>query len=260
MVSGKERRMRRLLGADGKALFVAVDHSLTTGPTDGLSDMRATLQAIVSGGADAIIAHRGTAARDMPPQRETGLVIHLSGNTRLSNESDLKIRVCDPETAAALGADAVSAHLTFSGDHREDREALADLGRIARSCDRLGLPLLVMTYTRITTEDRAAATLHAARAASELGADIVKVAHPGEKHLHGLAAMLTIPVVIAGGEANDDWDNFLKSARTIMAAGVAGLCVGRRIFTQADPARATAALRAAVHGEAQKAKRFSIRI
>jgi len=57
-----------------------------------------------------------------------------------------------------------------------------------------------------------------------------------------------LPVVIAGGEVNDHWDDFLKSAKTILAAGVAGLCVGRRIFTQADPARATAALRAVVHG------------
>ena len=251
MVSGKQRRMRRLLAADGKALLVAVDHSLTNGPIDGLSNMRAVLDAIVSGGADAVITHRGTASRAMPVQRETGLIIHLSGNSRLSNESDLKIRVCDPETAAALGADAVSAHLTFSGDHREDREALADLGRIARSCDQLGLPLLVMTYTRVAHEKRAPAVLHAARIAAELGADIVKSAHPGDDHLHELATTLNVPVVIAGGEVSEQWDDFLKSVRTMLAAGVAGVCVGRRIFTQSDPARATAALRAVVHGHSR---------
>ena len=249
MVSGKERRLRRLIAGDGKAFLVAVDHSVTTGPTDGLADMPRVLEAIVAGGADAIIAHRGTASRAMPVQRETGIVIHLSGNSRLSNDSDLKIRVCDPETALALGADAVSAHLTFSGEHREDREALADLGRIARSCDQLGLPLLVMTYTRVAPDKRSRAILHGARIANELGADIVKAANPGEDYLHDLAATLTVPVVIAGGEANDHWEDFLKSVRTILAAGVAGVCVGRRFFTQADPARATAALRAVVHGD-----------
>jgi DhnA family fructose-bisphosphate aldolase class Ia len=249
MVSGKERRMRRLLAADGRTLIVAVDHSLTNGHVDGLADMRAVMRAIVSGGPDAVIAHRGTATRAMPIQRKTGLIIHLSGNSRLSSDSDLKTRVCDPETAAALGADAVSTHLTLGAGHKEDREAFTDLGRIANSCDRLGLPLLVMTYAKATAEDRIRAIFHAARIASELGADIVKVAHPGESQLLELAATLMVPVVIAGGEVNGHWNCFLNSASIVLASGIAGLCVGRRIFTHADPARATAALRAVVHGE-----------
>src|SRR5215813_8614208 len=118
MVTGKERRMVRLLGDDGKTLIVAVDHSFTSGQTGGLSDMPTVLRAVVAGGADAVIAHRGTATRSMPLQRETGIVIHLSGNSVLSGDGDLKTRVCDPKVAMALGADAVSAQLTLGGGHR----------------------------------------------------------------------------------------------------------------------------------------------
>jgi DhnA family fructose-bisphosphate aldolase class Ia len=249
MVSGKQRRMRRLFGEDGKTFLVAVDHSVTTGPVGGLFDMSSVLRSVVAGGADAVVTHRGSAARAMPVQRTTALIIHLSGNTALSLVPELKTRVCDPETAAALGADAVSAHITLGGGHREDRDALADLGQIARSCDRLGLPLLVMTYVRVEPVNRANAVVHAARVAAELGADLVKSAHPGEAHLADLVTNIPVPVVLAGGETDSSWDDFVYSAKNAMGAGLAGLCVGRRVFGNPAPARATAELRAIVHGE-----------
>ncbi|HEU5158574.1 MAG TPA: 2-amino-4,5-dihydroxy-6-one-heptanoic acid-7-phosphate synthase [Streptosporangiaceae bacterium] len=250
MVSGKQRRLRRLLGADGRSLLVALDHSVTTGPGGGLANMAAAMRAAVDGGADAIVAHRGAAAREMPVQRTTALVVHLSGNTALGGRPELKTRVCDPETAFALGADAVSAHITLGAGPAEDRPALADLGRIAASCDRLGVPLLVMSYVGAAAAgERGPAVLHAARVAAELGADMVKTAHPGETYLAELAAAVPVPVVIAGGEADGPWDDFVAAGKKVIGAGLAGLCVGRRVFGSGDPARATARLRAVVHGE-----------
>ena len=251
MISGKERRLRRLLGADGRTLLVAVDHALTTGNAGGLARMGAVLDAVVEGGADGVVLHRGSAARHMPVQRRTAMVVHLSGNTRLSPGSELKTRVCDPEAAVALGADALSVHVTFGCGHREDREALADLGRVAAVCDRLGMPLLVMTYVaeEAAGEDRGVAIVHAARAVAELGADIVKAAHPGREHLAELAESLPVPVVLAGGEAVDGWEAFVAAAKDAVGHGVAGLCVGRRVFGSPDPARAVAELRAVIHGE-----------
>jgi DhnA family fructose-bisphosphate aldolase class Ia len=248
MVSGKQRRLRRLLGGDDRTLLVALDHSVTVGAGGGLSDMASVMRAVVDGGADAIIAHRGSAAREMPVQRTTALVVHLSGNTALSPGSELKTRVCDPETAFALGADAVSAHITLGSGHQEDRAALSDLGGIARTCDRLGMPLLVMTYVDAGTRERGPMVLHAARVAADLGADIVKAAHPGEEYLAELASTLPVPVVIAGGQADGSWENFLESGKKIIGAGLAGLCVGRRVFGSPDPVTATAQLKAVVHG------------
>ncbi|UXY30445.1 hypothetical protein [Streptomyces sp. HUAS TT20] len=249
MVTGKERRLRRLLGEDGKTLLVAVDHSLTLGAIGGLTDMGSVMDAAVAGGADGVVSHRGSAARCMPVQRGTALVVHLSGATALSPRSELKTRVCAPEAALALGADALSAHVTLGGGSAEDRAALADLGSLAADCDRLGIPLLAMTYVRTEAPDPGPAVLHAARIAAELGADIVKAAHPGDEHVAELAATVPAPVVLAGGQADSGWDEFCESAKAAMGAGVAGLCVGRRMFGAADPVRATADLRAIVHGE-----------
>lgn len=249
MVGGKQRRIRRLLGEDGKTFLVAVDHSVTTGGAGGLSDVGSIMRAVVRGGADAIVAHRGSAAHEMPAQRKTALIVHLSGNTRLSAGSELKTRVCEPESAAALGADAVSAHLTLGGGHREDRAALADLGQIARSCDRLGLPLLVMTYVMSDAEDPGPAVVHAARVAAELGADIVKAANPGNEYLADLVTDIAVPVVIAGGQADGTWEGFVDDARKAMSTGLAGLCVGRWVFGSEDPAKAAAQLAAIVHAK-----------
>jgi DhnA family fructose-bisphosphate aldolase class Ia len=249
MVSGKQRRLRRLLGADDRTLLVALDHSVTYGAGVGLSDMASVMRAVVGGGADGVIAHRGSAAREMPVQRTTSLIVHLSGNTVLSPGPELKTRVCDPETAFALGADAVSAHITLGRGNQEDRAALADLGDIARTCDGLGVPLLVMTYVDADgAKERGPVVLHAARVAAELGADIVKAAHPGEDYLAELASTIPVPVVIAGGQADGSWEEFLEAGKKIIGAGLAGLCVGRRVFGSADPAEATAQLKAVVHG------------
>ncbi|MGA5301837.1 2-amino-4,5-dihydroxy-6-one-heptanoic acid-7-phosphate synthase [Nucisporomicrobium flavum] len=243
--------MARLLRDDGRTLLVAVDHAVTLGTVDGLSDMGKVLRAVVAGGADAVVTHRGTAAHQMPVQRGTALIVHLSGNTDLSPGSELKTPVCQPETAMALGADAVSAHVTLGCGSQEDRAALADLGHLASSCDRLGIPLMVMTYVRTTPDRHGRAVVHAARVAAELGADLVKTAHPGEEYLPDLAGSIPVPVVIAGGEAAGTWDDFLDSAKNAMGVGLAGLCVGRWVFGSPDPARAVAALRAVVHGEEQ---------
>ncbi|WP_405493716.1 transaldolase [Nocardia sp. NBC_00511] len=229
--------------------MIAVDHSLTTGAAGGLSDMAAVLRSVVRGGADGVVAHRGSACRQMPVQRETALVMHLSGSTALSANPELKIRVCNPETAAALGADAVSVHVTLGAGSTEDRATLADLAAVARSCDALGLPLLAMTYASGAGSTPGRSVLHAARVVAELGADIVKTAHPGDEYLAELAAGVPIPVVVAGGRPDGSWDDFVSAAKNAMGVGLAGLCVGRHVFGSADPAAATAQLKSIVHGE-----------
>ena len=250
MTTGKERRLRRLLSDDGRSLLIAVDHAVTTGFAGGLLDVGRTMRDAVAGGADGVVAHRGSAERQMPAQRGTGLIVHLSGNTGLSAESDLKVRVCDPETALALGADAVSAHVTLGCGHAEDREALRDLGAIAGTCQRLGLPLLAMTYVRSASTPSHREVLHAARVAAELGADLVKTTSSDLDTAAELAARIPVPVVLAGGSPADEWEAFLDFSAEALRAGVAGLCVGRRVFGRPDPAAAVAQLSALVHGRA----------
>src|SRR5579875_180444 len=157
-ITGKARRLGRLFDANGRTLMVAVDHSLSRGPFGGVADMRSVLHHAVTGGADAVITHRGAAVRAMPIQRQMGLIIHLSAGPALIKGDQRRELACDPETALSLGADAVSMQVTLGIDSRTDRDALGDLGRVAASCDHLGLPLIVMSYAVASMERRSRGT------------------------------------------------------------------------------------------------------
>ena len=60
-MSSKALRMRRLFGADGRLLLVAMDHAGFMGPMTGL-DLQ-TMGLVVAAGADAVMTTYGTARR-----------------------------------------------------------------------------------------------------------------------------------------------------------------------------------------------------
>ena len=57
----KAHRMRRIFKSDGRTLIVAMDHAGFMGPVAGLIDPVATVNAVVAGGADAVMTTLGTA-------------------------------------------------------------------------------------------------------------------------------------------------------------------------------------------------------
>lgn len=53
---GKRIRMERIMDRNsGKTVIVPMDHGVTLGPLAGLVDMRRTINAIATGGANAIV-------------------------------------------------------------------------------------------------------------------------------------------------------------------------------------------------------------
>lgn len=146
--SGKPLRWRRLsLAGDDRHLLIPLDHSVSDGPVAPPGQWEELLKALVAGGADGIVVHKGR-ARTLDPAllRNCALVVHLSASTTCSADVDAKVLVGDVEEAVALGADAVSVHVNIGSD-TEGRQ-LADLGAVARSCDTWGMPLIAMVYPR----------------------------------------------------------------------------------------------------------------
>ena len=45
----------------GKAVIVPMDHGVTVGPIKGIKSVKSIAEAIASGGADAVIVHKGAA-------------------------------------------------------------------------------------------------------------------------------------------------------------------------------------------------------
>ncbi|HJN56080.1 MAG TPA: hypothetical protein QF646_06820, partial [Candidatus Poseidoniales archaeon] len=51
-------RLARLM-PDGKAVWIPIDHGVSSWPVAGLTDVEALINELGAGGADAIIAHKG---------------------------------------------------------------------------------------------------------------------------------------------------------------------------------------------------------
>src|SRR3979409_351472 len=99
-LNSKSLKMRRLFGADGRLLLVAMDHAGFMGPVPGLD--LPTMGQVVAAGADAVMTTYGTARR---ASQQPGIL----GQAALVVSLD--IHAVEPEeqvlNALRLGADSV---------------------------------------------------------------------------------------------------------------------------------------------------------
>jgi len=250
MESGKTRRLRRIMRDDAKSFIIAMDHGITLGPVRGLEDMQAAVNHVVSGGADAVLFHKGIAKH--VNTHGAGMIIHVSASTKLGGKPNLKVGVCTVEEAVRLGADAVSAH-TNIGSLEED-QMLEFLGSLSEQCDSFGMPLLAMMYPRgpnVKNENEFEAVAHAARIGAELGADVVKTVYTGDREsFRKVVQSCPVPVVVAGGPKMTTDMEVLELAESSMKAGAAGLSFGRNVFQHSNPQSISRALSAIVHNGA----------
>ncbi len=246
---GKEIRLERILDRNtGKTVIVPMDHGFSLGQIEGLTDMPRVVSAVSEGGANAIVLHKGMVKHGhRKGGRDIGLIVHLSASTSLNPDPNDKVLVCTVEEAIALGADAVSIHVNL-GAPNESR-MIEEAGRIAKECNRWGIPLMVMIYPRgegIDSRDPQAIG-HCVRVAEELGADLIKTNYTGDPEtFRSITNGCSVPVLIAGGEKTGDLAT-LHAIRDAIAAGAAGVCIGRNAFQRTSPAAFVRAICRTVH-------------
>ncbi len=247
MESGKTRRLRRIFRDDKKTVIIPMDHGISVGPIHGLEDMARTVGHLTEGRADAILVHAGIAKS--VDTNHMGLIVHLSGATRLAADPNWKTQVSTVREAMRLGADSISVHLNVGSQHEQDM--LQSFARIREESDDYGIPALAMMYPRgpsIPDEHAYEVVSHAARLGFELGADVVKTNYTGDvQTFREVVRTVKVPVVVAGGpKAKNDTD-VLRMVSEAMRAGAAGVSIGRNVFQHEDPAKMTRALVGIVH-------------
>ncbi len=258
---GKLIRLERIINREtGRTVIVPMDHGVTVGPIPGLIDMKTTVNQVASGGANAIVIHKGLVEGGHRRRgRDVGLIIHLSGSTALSPYPNAKTLVCSVEEAIKLGADAISIHVNIGNG--SEKEMLADLGRVARDARDWGMPLLAMMYPRgekIKDEYDADAIKHVARLGAELGADLIKVSYTGSvESFREVVKGCPVPVVIAGGPKMSSDKDILEMVKGAIEAGGAGVSIGRNVFQYRDPTRMVGAISLLVHENSSVAEAFS---
>jgi len=235
------RRLRRLFGDDGRSLVVAMDHPAFADQVQpGLADPEPIIRAVVAAGSDALLLPPGSAERWSSAVDRAALIVSLPLDDRRG-----------VATALRIGADAVKVitcpWLPGGPDER------GRLSVLAAECHRWGLPLMVETVPGgwdATGEFRSVERLAvAARTAAELGADVVKTFAPesGEE-TRQLVEYATVPVLLLGGGPQGDRSVLRRRVAQSLAAGAAGLVIGRNIWGVDDPQSACAELVKLVHG------------
>lgn len=254
MNTGKTIRYTRIMDHMSKrTIIIPMDHGMTLGPIAGLESMETTVAEMWQGGANAVLMHKGFIPNCCTQfGKNTALILHLSASTSLSPRCDTKVLTTSVQEALRMGADGVSVHVNLGS--ADEHHMLADMGRIAEECALWGMPLLAMVYARaphIADEFAPEVVAHCARAGAELGADIVKVAYPGTAQAFAkVVRSCDIPVVIAGGPYMGSDKALLQMVADSVAAGGAGISIGRNVFQHPERAALVEALEAIVHHDA----------
>ena len=191
------------------------DQGLEHGPRDffanpAASDPKYVLRLALEGGFNGVAIQIGLAEKFYWEYAgELPLVLKLNGKTDIPSGIDPLSPVnATVEDAVRLGADAVGYTL-YVGTPAQERD-FGQYLRVRADAQRLGMPLIVWSYPRGAAidakggKDSFYAVDCAARTASELGADVVKVNFPhpekqsgaAEPYLSGFTAQQAIDAVV----------------------------------------------------------------
>ncbi len=248
---GKSIRIERIMNRDTRrTVIIPLDHGVTIGPVQGITDLRETVNRAAEGGANAVVEHKGMIRSGHRGYgKDIGLIIHMSASTNLSPDPNKKVLVASVEEALAKGADAVSIHINVGA--ADESLMLEALGSVSEKCQRWGMPLLAMMYPRgekIHDQNDVQYVKHAARVGAELGADIVKTNYTGDpESFKEVVQGCSVPVVAAGGPKTSTDEEFLNAVKGVIEAGGMGVAAGRNVFQRENMVGMVKSIAAIVH-------------
>ncbi|VVC01665.1 Fructose-bisphosphate aldolase class 1 [uncultured archaeon] len=239
---------------DGRVLILAMDQGLEHGPSD-FNDRNINPEYVLDiasrGGFTGLALQKGIAKHYKECYSgKVPLVLKLNGRTNIVPKEEVySSQVASVKEAVALGADAIG-YTIYVGSPMEAL-LFREFGKVQEEAEEYGLPTIVWAYPRgkhVPNEKDPAVVAYAARAALELGADIVKVNYTGsvESFKKVVAAAGRCKVISAGGSKQADAE-FLSKVKEVMAAGGAGLAVGRNVWQNEDPMRITEEIKKIVY-------------
>jgi DhnA family fructose-bisphosphate aldolase class Ia len=223
-----------------------LDHGGWLGPQKGIDRPRAITAAVLKGGANALLISPGF-YREVAPlvSPATGVVLRLSLTAGLSQEGSQETPIASLDTALRLDADAIAVSVFFG--RAGDIEIYRWLASLIEVSQRYEMPVVAEMMPPGDRAYQAEAIAHAARIGMEIGADIIKTNYCGNvEEFKQVVAAAPVPIIVAGGPSQGDNSSTTALVRDAVAAGAAGVAIGRRVWQAPDPQAVTAQIHQAL--------------
>ncbi|HEX8940720.1 MAG TPA: hypothetical protein VF763_11230 [Candidatus Limnocylindrales bacterium] len=250
MTTGEEIRLARLL--EGNAIVVAVDHGLYNGPRPGFNDLPDVVCRLTA--ADAILLSPGMAPHLAEAFKRRGapaMIVRLNWGTQYATQwgyrESRSVPMLSAAEAVALGADVVLVGMSIkTGSEAVDAENVEIVARAVASKRQAGVPIVGEVYPAghedLAPEERHEQIAVGCRIAAELGVDLVKTFHTGER-FGEIVAATPVPVLALGSKKAPREVDALELAATAVRSGARGVVFGRNVLQARSPERFLEALR-----------------
>jgi putative autoinducer-2 (AI-2) aldolase len=244
---GMENRLAQLIQADGRCLFLPVDHGYFQGPVKKLENPRKTIEPLLPY-TDAIFITRGILRSSVDPDKTKPIILRVSGGTSVEGK-DLAHEgiTTSMEEAIRLNACAVGISIFVGTDYEHD--SLLNLAKLVDEGEKYGIPVMAITAVGRELEKRDARYLSlSCRIAAELGARVVKTYYCEKFEM--VTKGCPVPVVIAGGPKVDTEYEVFQFVHDGIRKGAIGVNLGRNIWQDEHPVAMIRAIRAIIHENA----------
>lgn len=172
---------------------------------------------------EALFAHRNAPARIIP------LDGHFSDDAGTVSAITVTL-----EQAARLGVDAVKVLMPWTAAARQRLEVSHVVATCVREAEMWDMPLIVepvVWQPHLSEEATFRAQSDACRAAVELGADVLKIAHPGSPaRLQDFVRLFKVPIVLLDSVLHGTAEELLDTIRQAFTVGAQGTVIGINIW------------------------------
>ena len=256
MSQNRAKNLAHFLQSDGRTVILPIDHG-TAIPVPGMENPVALVES-TRDHVDGFVVNLGVAQACNAAEAfgDKGICLRTDcyKPTYPGNPDEGAYRLYGADEAEAVGAHAMMNMLYVH--HSNEADNFRECAELIAESLEADVPVIVETlpFNIGRPDDYTAENIgFAARAAAELGADIVKTAFPtggSADDFKKIVDATFVPVIVLGGAAMGDDSALLTMVKNAIDAGAAGIAVGRNVWQHSQPAKIAAALNAIVHDSA----------
>jgi len=262
VATGTEVRLARLFDGGSNAVVAAIDHGLYNGPRPGFEDLSAIVGRLA--GADAILIAPGAArsvASVFSRRGAPAMIVRLNWGTQYATQwgyqESRSVPMISAADAISLGADIVLVGMSIkTGSEAVDAENVEMVARCVAEARHAGVPIVGEVYPAghedVTPEERHEVISIGCRIVAELGVDLVKTFHTGERFAE-IIRSTSVPVLALGAKKLPRDVDALELAATAVRDGSRGVVFGRNLVGAKSPEQFLAALQEVVKQGAEPA-------